>query len=303
MNKNEVMNKISRSVNKVGFQLKKHSPEILIVAGVAGTIVSAVMACKATTKIGKVLDETKEELDSVHEAIENQQIDDGKKEIATVYASAGVKMAKLYGPSVILGTLSIGSILASNDILRKRNVALAAAYATVDKSFKEYRSRVVNRFGENVDRELKYNIKTEEVEEIVVDEKGKEKKVKKTVEVSGMNEESEFARYFDNRSPYWDESPDACLMFLRSEEHYANDLLRLKGFLTLNEVYGRLGIPETKAGMVVGWTYDKDNPDGDNYVDFGLFQTTRQNVHDFVNGYTNTVLLDFNVDGNIYTKM
>ena len=160
MNKNAFMSKITHSYNKAIFQLKKHSPEILILAGVAGTVVSAVMACKATTKIGEILDESKETIDAIHEAQKNEALSEkypenvAQRDLAIVYIQTGVKLAKLYAPSVILGTLSITSILASNNILRKRNVALAAAYATVDKGFKEYRSRVVENFGEEVDQQL-----------------------------------------------------------------------------------------------------------------------------------------------------
>ena len=309
MKKAEIMNTVMRTVNKVGFGLKKHSPEILVAAGIAGTAVSAVLACKATLKVNDILDETKETLDKIHNCAENEELaeeysaEDAKKDTAIVYVQTGMKLAKLYAPAIVLGTLSITSILASNNILRKRYAGAAAAYAATDKLLKDYRGRVVERFGEQVDHELRYGIKAVEIEEKVVDAKGKEKTVKKTVQVSNINEISDFARYFDSNSPYWDKSPDANLMFLRSEQSYANDLLKIKGFLTLNEVYERLGIPTTKAGMVVGWTYDKDNPDGDNYVDFGLYETTRESVRDFVNGYKDVVLLDFNVDGNIYNKL
>ena len=61
-----------------------------------------------------------------------------------------------------------------------------------------------------------------------------------------------------------------------------------------------LGIPRTKAGQVVGWIFDKDNPIGDNYVDFGLLNTQNE---DFVNGYKRSVLLDFNVDGMILDRI
>lgn len=309
MKKAEIMNTVMRTVNKVGFGLKKHSPEILVAAGIAGTAVSAVLACKATLKVNDILDETKETLDKIHNCAESEELaeeysaEDAKKDTAIVYVQTGMKLAKLYAPAIVLGTLSITSILASNNILRKRYAGAAAAYAATDKLLKDYRGRVVERFGEQVDHELRYGIKAAEIEEKVVDAKGKEKTVKKTVQVSNINEISDFARYFDSSSPYWDKSPDANLMFLRSEQSYANDLLKIKGFLTLNEVYERLGIPTTKAGMVVGWTYDKDNPDGDNYVDFGLYETTRESVRDFVNGYKDVVLLDFNVDGNIYNKL
>ena len=193
--------------------------------------------------------------------------------------------------------------LASNNILRKRNIALAAAYATVDTSFKEYRNRVIDRFGKELDRELKYNIKSKEIEETVVDDKGKEKTVKKTIEVADPNTYSDYARFFDDGCIGWDKDAEYNLMFLKQQQNYANEMLKSKGHLFLNEVYDMLGIPRTKAGQVVGWIYDEKNPVGDNFVDFGLYDMHREAVRDFVNGYERTILLDFNVDGNIWELM
>ena len=102
--------------------------------------------------------------------------DDGNKDLAIVYTQTALKVAKVYAPAVILGGLSITAILTSKNILRKRNIALAAAYTAVDKSFKEYRGRVVERFGKELDKELRYNIKAKDVEETVTDEKGKDVK-------------------------------------------------------------------------------------------------------------------------------
>lgn len=145
-----------------------------------------------------------------------------------IYAQTGLKIAKLYAPSVILGILSLGGIVASNNILRKRNVALAAAYATIDNSFKDYRKRVVERFGEEVDKQLKYNIKAKQVEETVVDDNGKEKKVKTTVNVVNPDEISDYARFFDEASPYWEKDPEFNLMFLKSQENMPTIFLKLR---------------------------------------------------------------------------
>ena len=181
MKKSEVIKRVSGTFHKVSFHLKKHSPEILVVVGVVGTVTSAVVACRATTKISEVLDDSKETIDKIHECVADETLaeeyskEDSKKDLTIVYIQTGVKLAKLYAPAIILGAFSITSILASNNILRKRNVALAAAYATVDKGLKEYRSRVVERFGEEVDRELKYHIKAKQFEKTVVDENGKKK--------------------------------------------------------------------------------------------------------------------------------
>lgn len=310
MKKKELMTTVSSSFNKMGFKLKKHSPEILVVAGVIGTVASAVMACKATTKVSDILEKTKEDIDSVHDCVANESLaeeytsEDAKKDLAIVYIQTGVKLTKLYAPAVALGVLSLGSILASNNILRQRNVALAAAYATVDKGFKEYRNRVVERFGEEVERELRHNIKAKKIEKIVVGEDGKEKKVKETVQVAGdPSTYSDYARFFDDGCTGWEKDSEYNLMFLRAQQQYANDKLRADGRLFLNEVYDMLGIPRTKAGQVVGWVYNTENPIGDNYIDFGIYDVHREKVRDFVNGYERTILLDFNVDGNIWDLM
>ena len=88
-------------------------------------------------------------------------------------------------------------------------------------------------------------------------------------------------------------------MFLKDQQRYANDILKSKGHLFLNEVYDMLSIPRTKAGQVVGWIYDEKHPVGDNFVDFGIYDIYNERARDFVNGYERTILLDFNVDGNI----
>lgn len=309
MKKNEIMKKVTGTVNKVGFKLKKHSPEILVVAGVVGTVVSGVMACKATTKVNDILDEAKETLDVVHEGMENGEIkgkeytvEDGKKDTTIVYVQTGVKLAKLYAPSVILGALSITSILTSHNVMRKRNVALAAAYTAIDTSYKDYRKRVVERFGEEIDKELRYNIKAKTFEKTEVDKNGKEKKVEKTVNVADMNLTSDYARYFDSSVTGWEDCHDYNMMFLRAKEAYANDKLKADGFIYLNDIYYALGIPKTKAGQIVGWVYKPNDPDyrGDNFVDFGIRTVQRETAD---GKYEEAILLDFNPDGNILDLM
>ena len=300
------MSKLTRTLNRVGLKLKKHSPEILVVTGVVGTVASAVMACKATTKIDEVLAETKDNIDKTKDYVEKKGFsekyteEDYKKDLTIFYAKGGLELVKLYAPSVALGALSITAILSGHNVLRKRNVALAAAYATVEKGFKEYRGRVVERFGEELDRELKYNIKAKEAEETTVDEKtGEEKVTKKTVNVADPNNYSTYARFFDDGCTGWTKDPEYNLMFLKNQQRYANDLLKSRGHLFLNEVYDMLGIPRTKAGQVVGWIYDEEYPNGDNFVDFGIYDLYNEKARDFVNGYERTILLDFNVDGDI----
>lgn len=304
-NKTEIMKSVSGIANKTVMKLKKHSPEILIVAGIAGTVVSAVIACKATIKVNKIVEDTKNDIEKVHaatekgvtEAGEPYSAEDSKKDLTIIYAQTGIQFIKLYAPAVILGTLSITSILASNNILRKRNVALGVAYATIDKSFKEYRGRVIERFGEQVDNELKYGIKAKKFEEIEVDpETGKEKKVKKTVMVADPNLKSDYAVYFNNKSRNYETNLDYNRMFLKAQQAFANDKLQTRGHLFLNEVLDDLDLPRTPAGQIVGWTVD--GPDG--YVNFRILEVERKTED---GRHEPVLLLDFNVEGNIWEKM
>lgn len=298
--------KLMRTYKKCEGQVIKHSPEILAGVGVVGVVGSLVMACKATTKLSDILDESKEQLDKIKEVAadpayeEKYSQDDAKKDTTITYVQTAMKVTKLYAPSVILCASSLGCLLASNNILKKRNAALSAAYMTVDKSFKEYRKRVADRFGEEVEKEIRYNIKAEEITK--VDEDGNE--VTETVKImdgtDDPNSYSDYARFFDESCAAWQNDAEYNLTFLKAQQQYANDLLKARGRLFLNEVYRMLGIDETKAGQVVGWVYNPDNPTGDNFVDFGIYNMQRERVRAFVNGYEPNILLDFNVDGVIW---
>ena len=299
--------KMTRAIGKAGLKLKKYSPEILAAVGTVGVVASAVMACKATTKISTILDDTNDQLNTIHAAVTDPELanqysaEDAKKDTAIVYVQTGVKFVKLYGPAIAVGVASLGCLLGSNHILRKRNIALAAAYTAVDKSFKAYRGRVIERFGKEIDRELRYNIKAKEVQEIVTDENGNETTVTSTIEVPEFGyDNSEYARCFDETCIGWTRDPEYNMMFVKQIQNWANDRLQSKGYLYLNEVYEMLGIQRTKAGQVVGWVY---NGDGDNYVDFGIFDIKDKQKRRFVNGYEKSIWLDFNVDGNILKKM
>lgn len=307
LNKTEITNKLSRTFHKTAFKIKKHSPEILVVAGVVGVVGSAVMACKATLKVNEVLEEAKENVDKIHEAVEKGEtqshkpytVEDSKKELGIVYVQTGWELAKLYGPSLIIGGLSVSAILTGHNITRKRNIALAAGYTALETSFKEYRGRVVDRFGEALDRELKNGIKAIEVDEIVANEDGTETVVKKQVEAVDPNKLGIYTRMWDCGCKGWTKNPEYNLMFLRQQQNYANDLLQSRGHVMLNEVFDLLGIPRCEAGCFVGWIYDEKNPIGDNFIDFGIYDVYDETKANFVNGYERSILLDFNVDGKI----
>ena len=299
---NDILTSVNRTAHKVGLKIKKHSPEILVVVGVAGVITSAVMACKATTKATDVIEEHKKEMDDIHFVSETKpekySEEDLQKDTVIVYTQTAVKLAKLYGPSVAIGAASIACIIGSHNILTKRNAALAAAYTAVDKTFKEYRNRVVDRFGKEVDKQLRYNIKAKEFEETTVDENGNEKTETVTKDVAEIHS-SDYAKFFDESCPGWTKDAEQNKYFLLCQQNYANEMLKAQGYLFLNDVYKLIGVPATRAGQIVGWVYDEKNPVGDNYVDFNIMDINSERARAFVNGYERSILLDFNVDGNI----
>lgn len=302
--KTDVTNKLKNVFTKFKVSFKKHSPEILIIGGVAGVITSTVLACVATTKVGNVVNNAKEKIAKVHKEKDIKGEEYTKKEVGKdltrIYFGTGLKILGLYSPSLILGGLSLTGIIASNNILKKRSMALAAAYATVDKSFKDYRNRVIERFGSEVDKELRYDIRKDTVTETSTDEEtGKSKKVKNEVKKSGYDGVSDFARIFDGKNPNFKCDEDYDLWFLNQMQSYFNDKLKVEGFVYLNDVYEELGYEKTTAGQVVGWIYNpENNTRGDNYIDFGITKLCTKDEGDVVEyGY----LLDFNVDGDILT--
>lgn len=311
MTKAQFMNNVSRKFHRIGFKFKKHSPEILLVTGIVSGIAGAIVACKATTKLGDVLEETKENLAEIkydHNIAELTTDKAYKRALTGEYIHTGIQLVKLYAPAVTLGGVAVTSILASHNLMRGRNAALAAAYATVDNSFKDYRNRVIERFGEKVDRELKYNIKAQEVEEVTVDENGETQVTKKVVEVADFDTYSQYSRIFDETCAGWVRDADQNKYFLLQVQKWANYELKRKGMLFLNEVYEKLGFDRTMAGQEVGWVYDPENPEhqGDNHVDLGIYDcyTGNEKIDDpkraFINGIEKSIIVDFNVDGPVH---
>lgn len=303
--KQEIINKATRLLSSTQYQVKKHSPEILMVAGIAGTIIGTVLACKATTKVSEIIEEKNKNVEDVHTFLEDNTKEyteeDSKKDLTIIYAQTGVKLFKLYAPAIGVMALSFASIIAGHKVLKKRNIAIAAAYAAIDKGFKQYRKNVIEEFGEGVDQQMRFGLKAKEIKKKDKDGKTvKETEYYIDPEGNPLDNISEYARFFDAASENFAKDPEYNMMFLRRQQDYANEMLKSRGHLFLNEVYDLLDIPRSKAGQVVGWVYDKNgNTKGDNYVDFGLYRND-QGTRRFVNGLEYNILLDFNVDGVIY---
>lgn len=284
MNLTHLKNIVTSKAGRQLLSLQKNSPRLLFAAGVTGVVVATVLACRATLKVNDVLDEHEEQLEEA----------DGQQSAAVVYFRTASKLAAMYAPAVIVGAASIAALTGAHVTLTRRNAATVAAYAALDKGFRAYRARVVQELGEDKDREFRHGSETRTIVEET--ETGP---VTKDVVRAGPDDPSIYAKWFDDTCSAWQRQPEYNRFFLKCQQNFANDLLNARGHLFLNEVYEMLGMKHTRPGSVVGWI----KGDGDGYVDFGIFNGASHTTRDFVNGWADRVLLDFNVDGIIWDKI
>lgn len=292
-----VPNSLSLKVGRTILLTQKNSPTILFGVGIVGVVATVVLASRATLRLEETIDVTNENLETakrLHSAGNEKYSDQAyKKDVAIQYVRSVGSVAKLYGPSVLVGVASIGCLVGSHGILSKRNAGLMTAYSVLQKGFDEYRARVIEEIGPEKERELRYGSETREI----VEDTDKGPKVSQITTV-GPNGESIYARFFNKEtSPqHWSPDPMYNRTVLRADQGFANDLLHSKGHIFLNEVYDALGLERSSAGAVVGWVLDGE---GDNYVDFG-FGPDEYSNRDFFYGRDGSILLDFNVNGEIY---
>ena len=293
--------------------LRAKSPEILMIVGVAGVIGATVGACRATRKLDAILDKHNEEIDKIKmyvDKLDDDRMDsdgehysekDERHDIFVTWRDTCVSVVKLYAIPVTVGILSIGCIFQSHRILRSRLMTMTTAYNATEKAFSEYRKRVAEKVGAEEEKRIRYGVKREEVEE--VQENGKKKKRIVDIADHELSQYSPYARWFEEgATSRWERTPEYNKLFLVSQQEIANNTLRANGYLFLNDVYEQLGCAKTEAGQTVGWIYDEENPVGDNFVDFGLYDLYSRRSHDFVNGIEPSILLDFNVDGDIVSR-
>ena len=286
----------------------KYSPEIFAGLGCVGLVAAGVIACKKTLKITEIKEKKKDILNQIDEMEKNGLADenveytaeDAANDRRIVKVKTVLDYVKLYSIPVGIAIVSVGSIFWGHKILRKRNGALIAAYTAIDQSFKEYRKRVVGKFGSDVDRQLKFGTDIVEEKSKVKDEDGKTKTVTTKKEViNGPLRYSAYAIIYQDGCNGWSEDPEDSKEFLIRLEKIFTAKLRREGHLFLNDVYEALGVKKTKAGQIVGWIYKPEDPERDNYVSFNIFNNNSAASGRFVNGYEPNVIIDPNVDGPI----
>jgi hypothetical protein len=278
---------ITRALSRSALQVQKHSPVLLTGAGIVALVGAGVLAARATLKLEETLDKGEENLNRSKALVEAGEED--QTLITKALVHNGIQVAKLYWQPTTLTLIGIAFVLSGHHILNKRYAGMVLAYKGLETAFSNYRSAVVEKYGQEIDEAFRYGISTEKVE----GEDGK----KKEVTVVDRARTSEYIFDFGPDNQNWVGNYEHNLFFLTGHQNIFNDMLRARGHVFLSEVLDGLGIPRTPASIVTGWIYDPERNkggEGDNFIDFGikdLYET---------NGY---ILLDFNVDGTIYDNI
>lgn len=277
-------------------KVSKRTPEILLAAGVASILGGTALACRTTwTKLPERLNDKNDEL--YEAADEDGEVAPKDKTAAYLRMAGGV--TRDYMPAALLLAGGVTMVVSGHVQLRTRLAAVGAAYATLDEAYSSYRARVIEDYGEEVDKKFRYGVRNIEVKTTKVGKNGKEKEV---VEVhEGVHADgsgySLYTRYFDQfNTDEYRRDQEANFDFLRLQENIANEKFNRQGYLFLNDVYEALGFKKVPEGQLVGWVKGH----GDDYVDFGIWESRNAYARDFVNhNYDDPVcfVLDFNVDG------
>lgn len=315
----DITTSIKGFVSKTSWKIEKHAPEILLVTGIAATIAGVVTACRATVKAQEVIDEHKKQLDIIEKSeadgvtvnADGETVaythDDAKKDRLTTLVKTGTKCVKLYLLSLILIGLSIFCQIRGYKTLSQRLAAASAAYAALATKFRDYRKRVADKFGETEERTIYHDMKAVDVQRNGEDENGNP--IEGKVETVFVADDDDYTALFSQFNkdgiinPEWYPDSDQNLSKLQIKQNYWNKVLQCrKGRpVTLNEVRRDLGLETTQKGQAVGWVWRPDDPNhiGDNEILFGIDPLIRAYRNGEEMPDESSILLDFNVDGNI----
>ena len=271
---------------------KRNAPELLLAGGIVAGAGAMYAMNKAgqkalTVKANHLIDEAE-----IQKAVNELDLgeEEVKKMVIKSYSHYALELAKVYAIPTGLYIASVGMIFASYKVQKNRNIGLSVALGACTKAYNELNARLKNGAAAGLTaKEVLDGIQAREV----VDEETGEIKIEK-YQVEGLKDPGTVR--FDRYSTSWNCDKHINRSLLYSEENWANSMLRLQGYLFLNDVYSRLGLPNTKEGQVLGWVW---NADESIYVDFGVVDCLS---YDDVRYDENAFDLTINVQGDILTN-
>ena len=208
---------MSNLLNKAHLFLKRNSSSILTGIGAVGVVVTSVMAVKATPKAINIIREAKEEKGEDLTAIETIRV-------------AG----PIYIPAVISGVSTIACIFGANILNKRSQAALASAYAFLDNSYKEYKNKVSELYGDDANNNIREEIAKDKYKDYS----------------NSFTDDKQL--YFDEYSGrYFQSTPED----IQKAEYDLNRVLALFGEASVNDWLGFLGLDPIEEGSVTGWSF------------------------------------------------
>lgn len=195
--------------------LKKNSATILTSVGAAGVVVTAVTAVKATPKALAILEEAKNEKEEELTNLEKIK-----------YAGP------VYIPSVLIGASTIACIFGANSLNKRQQASLASAYALLNNSYKEYKKKVIELYGEDGEEAVVRGIAQDKYEEADIPKDDEQ-------------------LFFDEFSGRFFKST---MEKVQRAEYEINRDLVMRDWATLNDFYDYLKIPGLEGGETIGWS-------------------------------------------------
>lgn len=247
------MNKtMERAIRTASHKLKKQSPLILSCIASVGVVTTTVLAVKATPR-----------------AIRLIRMDSRKNHNGDEYAATKLEMVasawKCYIPATVVGASTIVCIFGANALNRHQQAALTSAYALVNNSFKEYKNKLKELYGEETHNNIIDSIAKEKAEDIHITADGGW--YCSTLDFDEGLEPEVTRTFFDSFSNRYFESTISKVI---QAEYHLNRNFMFAGVISLNEFYEFLGLEKTKAGETLGWS----SCNGDIYwIDFNHHRT------------------------------
>lgn len=303
---------------------RKNSPELLVAAGTVMFFGTLYSMYKTTVKVKEVVDTANQSVEQVNVMLENGAVcratdsnetieytkEIANEDIKQIKRSSAKKIIKAAAPTVILTFGTLSCFLGADYIRKQRHAALFAASEMTLHAYENYRKGVIEKFGPEVDQELKYKLFKEDVEvEETNPETGRKKKGKHTILRSKYDGYSEFARIFDEGNDLYQRNINENgkepsygvynLNLLNNIEKQLNDDLYRYGFVTVNDAYERLHFEKTKAASTAGWRYDPNDPSCRNgtHISIGLLRGKDEDeLRAIMLGEERSFILDFNID-------
>ena len=291
---------LSAGLHKVAFGLRKVGPEIGTVAGMAGIAASAIYLYKAVNESKDILAKVKEEV----KKLEDEGADE--KDIKAVKIAGGVAVAKKVALPAGLAVASSATVLGIHHEMRKENRRLSEVITQTSLAYNALKNEIREQLGDEQADELIYSVRKPDKKEIKEIEENSPRKdeitdeERKSYRISDGEEitPSPYAVFFDETCNNYSDDPEYNKNTLILLQAQLNERLKRVGYVYLNEVYEKLGVEKTEAGHVMGWRYAPHDPnhEGDNQIDFNMWDIRSRANRRFINGYEPVVLLDFNID-------